>query len=91
MLRDVCEHEAIQRRPRCPEDPPDLEYAVVPLLVQSDSTRLAQFGIASLWPIYLWILSKSKYIRVLPSAYMAMHLAYVPHVSVLATIHSQIH
>lgn len=77
----IKEHEAIQRRSRCPEDPPDLEYAVVPLLAQSDSTRLAQFGIASLWPIYLWFLSKCKYVRVMPSAYMAMHLAYVPHVS----------
>ena len=75
------EHEAIQNKPRHPEDPPNLEYAVVPILAQSDSTRLANFGEHALWPIYLWILSKCKYMRVLPSAFMAMHLAYVPHVS----------
>ena len=73
------EHEAIQKN-RNPEDPPDLEYAVVPLLAQSDSTRLAQFGRASLWPIYIWILSKCKHIRTLPHSFLAMHLAYVPHV-----------
>ena len=74
------EHEAIQARERNPEDPPDLEYAVVPLIAQSDSTRLAQFGVHSLWPIYIWPLSKDKYIRALPSAFTAMHIAYVPHV-----------
>ena len=82
------EHEAIQSRERNPEDPPDLEYAVVPLIAQSDSTRLAQFGVSSLWPIYIWNLGKDKYIRSLPSAFMAMHMAYVPHVRSMASIHT---
>ena len=78
----LVEHAKIQSRPRDPQDPPDLEYAVVPILIHSDSTRLAQFGEASLWPIYLWFLCLSKYVRDRPAAFATMHLAYVPHVRI---------
>ena len=76
----VREYDKIRLGDREPEDPPDLEYVVVPLLVQSDSTRLATFGEASLWPIYVWFLNLSKYVRMDTAAFAAMHLAYVPHV-----------
>jgi len=55
-----------------------LEKAVVPLLVYSDSTHLANFGTASLWPIYIWFGNISKYIRIKASSFAAHHLAYLP-------------
>ncbi|RDX40877.1 hypothetical protein OH76DRAFT_1304372, partial [Lentinus brumalis] len=71
-------HTDIQNMPRNPADPPDLEYAVLPLLLYSDSTRLANFGSASLWPIYLWIGNITKYIRGKRGAFTAQHVAYIP-------------
>ncbi|KAG6831420.1 hypothetical protein H0H92_010633 [Tricholoma furcatifolium] len=56
----------------------NLEKVVVPLLVYSDSTHLANFGTASLWPIYIWTGCLSKYTRVKPSSFAAHHLAYLP-------------
>jgi Plavaka transposase len=58
-----------------------LEKAVVPLLIYSDSTHLANFGTASLWPIYIWFGNVSKYMRLRPSSFSAHHLAYLPSVS----------
>ncbi|XP_006456998.1 hypothetical protein AGABI2DRAFT_47183, partial [Agaricus bisporus var. bisporus H97] len=57
-----------------------LETVVVPLFIYSDGTLLANFGTASLWPIYLWFGNLSKYVRSKPSAYSAHHLAYLPSV-----------
>ena len=74
-------HEALQAAPRHPNDSPDVEYVIVPLQAYSDSTHLTQFGNASLWPIYLWILTMCKYVRAAPSALAAHHLAYIPSVS----------
>ena len=75
------EHEALQASPRHPDDPPEVEYVILPLQAYSDSTHLTQFGNTSLWPIYLWILTVCKYVRATPSALAAHHLAYMPSVS----------
>ncbi|KAG6808398.1 hypothetical protein H0H92_004278 [Tricholoma furcatifolium] len=56
----------------------NLEKIVVPLLIYSDSTHLANFGTASLWPIYLWTGCLSKYTRIKPSSFATHHLAYLP-------------
>ncbi len=77
-------HAEIQNMPRNPSDPSDLEYAVLPLLLYSDSTRLANFGSASLWPIYLWIGNITKYIRGRRGAFTAQHVAYIPTVCIFA-------
>ena len=78
MLR---EHEELQAQPRNPEDDDGVEYAIAPLLVYSDSTRLANFGTASLWPIYNFFASLTKYLRLKPTMFAAHHLAYIPPVS----------
>ncbi|OSD05112.1 hypothetical protein PYCCODRAFT_1385676 [Trametes coccinea BRFM310] len=73
--------EAIQLKAkddREQDDPPDLEYAVAPIGLYSDSTHLTNFGTASLWPVYFWILGLSKYIRAMPSSFATHHLAYMP-------------
>ena len=59
-----------------------LEKAIVPLLVYSDSTHLANFGTASLWPIYIWFGNISKYVRIKASSFAAHHLAYLPSVGI---------
>ncbi|EMD34528.1 hypothetical protein CERSUDRAFT_55172 [Gelatoporia subvermispora B] len=71
------EDRVIQEAPRNPADPPDLEYAVAPIMLWSDSTHLAQFGTSSLWPIYLLLGNQTKYERGKPSAHAAQHLAYI--------------
>ncbi|KAI0695560.1 hypothetical protein C8T65DRAFT_584171 [Cerioporus squamosus] len=76
--------EEIRNMPRNPGDPDSVEYCALPLLLYSDSTHLASFGSASLWPIYLYIGNISKYLRGKPSAFAAQHVAYIPKVRVFA-------
>ena len=58
----------------------DREIFVVSALLYSDSTHLASFGTASLWPIYLFLGNVSKYIRSKPTSSSAHHIAYIPKV-----------
>jgi hypothetical protein len=76
------EHERIRSEPRACT----LETVVVPLMVWSDSTHLASFGNASLWPIYLFIGNLSKYIRGKPTSFAAHHIAYIPKVHAIVDI-----
>lgn len=57
---------------------PQLETFILSVLLYSDGTNLAQFGHASLWPIYMYIGNTSKYIRSQPNSFSAHHLAYLP-------------
>ena len=71
------EHLKIKAQPRdC-----KLETFVIPILLWSDSTLLASFGDASLWPIYLFLGNLTKYTRCKPSSFSAHHIAYIPKVS----------
>ncbi len=85
------EDAKIRSQPRNPDDADNVEYSVVPLMLWSDSTHLANFGTASLWPIYLYLGNLSKYVRSKPSSFAAQHLAYIPSVSVISvlTYHSR--
>jgi hypothetical protein len=58
----------------------DLENLIVPIQIYSDSAHLADFGTASVWPIYAFIVSVSKYIRSKPDMASALHWAYIPSV-----------
>jgi Plavaka transposase len=73
------EHDNVQRAP-LPPDQPDckLEKVVAALMVWSDSTHLANFGTAKLWPIYLLFGNASKYIRGQPNSGACQHVAYIP-------------
>lgn len=64
----------------------DREVVVAALLVGSDSTRLAQFGTQSLWPIYLYFGNLSKYVRSKPSTFSAHHIAYIPKVTYFTSV-----
>lgn len=71
-------YDELQRR--MPEDGCDLPRAIIALFFASDSTHLAQFGTASLWPAYLMFGNESKYTRGRPSACACHHIAYFPKV-----------
>jgi hypothetical protein len=64
-----------------PSDP-HLETVIAAFLVWSDLTQLAQFGTASLWPIYTFFGNVSKYFQAQPSSGTAHHQAYIPSVSI---------
>jgi hypothetical protein len=75
------EDAKIRALPREPGEDSDTEVAVLSILLWSDSTHLTNFGMASLWPIYVFFGNLSKYTRGKPSALAAHHLAYIPSVS----------
>jgi hypothetical protein len=77
------EHEKISKQP--PEPGPNLETVIAALMLWSDSTHLANFGNASLWPIYLFFGNQSKYSRSKPTDFAAHHIAYLPSVSCSAS------
>lgn len=60
----------------------DLERVIVAIMLWSDSTHLASFGNASLWPIYMYLGNLSKYRRGKPTSYAAHHIAYIPKVCI---------
>ncbi|RPD63598.1 hypothetical protein L227DRAFT_584613 [Lentinus tigrinus ALCF2SS1-6] len=84
FIRPFSEIQKKAATDREPGDAEDIEYVVAPVQIYSDSTHLANFGTASLWPIYLFFGSLSKYIRSRPNAFATHHLAYI--VSLPATI-----
>lgn len=57
-----------------------LEAVLIALKIWSDSTSLAQFGNASMWPIYFFFGNQSKYSHAKPSSFAAHHVAYMPKV-----------
>lgn len=72
------EHDKIRRS--APTDDPDCkrEKAVAAIMFWSDSTHLANFGTAKLWPIYMLFGNLSKYIRGQPTSGACQHIAYIP-------------
>ncbi|KIO20707.1 hypothetical protein M407DRAFT_29645 [Tulasnella calospora MUT 4182] len=68
------EHEKIQQLPSNDSYP----KAIAALMFWSDSTHLAQFGQAKLWPLYLYFGNQSKYERGRPTSQSAHHIAYFP-------------
>jgi hypothetical protein len=73
------EHDNVQRAPLPPNEPDcKREKVVAALMFWSDSTHLANFGTAKLWPIYLLFGNVSKYIRGRPNSGACEHVAYIP-------------
>lgn len=78
----IQEHNRVQRIALHPNDTGcTRERVVAALMLWSDSTHLAQFGNAKLWPIYMMMGNLSKYIRSQPNSQACHHLAYIPSVS----------
>ncbi len=77
------EHQKIQELP--PEPGPQYERVIAAIKLWSDSTHLAQFGSASLWPVYAFFGNQSKYDSAKPSQFAAHHVAYLPSVGPFLT------
>ncbi|CDO69407.1 hypothetical protein BN946_scf184791.g2 [Trametes cinnabarina] len=74
VFRDA--YEELQQSPREPGC--DLPRAIIALMPWSDSTHLADFGTASLWPVYMQFGNQSKDDRAKPTAHACHHVAYIP-------------
>ncbi|KAK7689513.1 hypothetical protein QCA50_007305 [Cerrena zonata] len=61
-----------------PEPDCNLERVICALMLYSDSTHLANFGSAALWPLYMYFGNQSKYVRACPSSGSCHHVAYIP-------------
>ncbi|KAK1220812.1 hypothetical protein PQX77_016383 [Marasmius sp. AFHP31] len=82
--------DEIQRQLRGrPEGSP--EVGIVAIMLYSDSTQLANFGDASLWPGYLTFANWSKYIRLKPSSLAMNHIIYFPSLPKTIQEHYQAH
>jgi len=58
-----------------------LETIIATVMLWSDSSHLASFGTALLWPIYMFLGNLSKYMRGKLTSFAAHHLVYIPKVS----------
>jgi hypothetical protein len=58
-----------------------LEKVILGLMFWSDSTHLASFGTASVWPLYMYFANLSKYFRGKPNSSASHHIAYIPSVN----------
>ena len=72
-------HDDIMKQRR--DDGCKLERVIAGLMFWLDSTRLAQFGHASAWPIYLFFGNLSKYARSNPESGCCHPIAFIPSVS----------
>jgi Plavaka transposase len=73
------EHNNMQHAPLFPDKLDcKLEKVVAALMFWSDSTHLANFGTAKLWPIYLLFGNISKYICGQPNLGACQHVVYIP-------------
>lgn len=72
-------HNDLQKQPRV--DGCMLERVIAGLMFWSDSTHLANFGTASVWPLYMYYANLSKYARAKPNSGACHQMAYIPYVS----------
>lgn len=77
---DAMVNEHIKIRTKQLADGDDMETVVAGIMLWSDSTHLADFGTASLWPAYMGFGNQSKYTRSDPRTHSLHHLAYIPEV-----------
>ncbi|KIM55613.1 hypothetical protein SCLCIDRAFT_78560, partial [Scleroderma citrinum Foug A] len=53
-----------------------LPQQIVGLMLWSDATHLTTFRTAKLWPLYIYMGNKSKYMHCWPSSNLCSHAAY---------------
>ena len=57
-----------------------VEIVVIPAILYSDGTLLANFGDAKLWPGYATNGLLTEYIRLVPKSFAIQHFCYLPEV-----------
>lgn len=73
-------HDQLQKKPS--EAGCTLEKVIAGLMFWSDSTHLANFGTAKVWPLYMYFANLSKYTRAKPNSGACHHMAYIPSVCI---------
>ncbi|KIM51113.1 hypothetical protein SCLCIDRAFT_80451, partial [Scleroderma citrinum Foug A] len=53
-----------------------LPRRIIRLMLWSDATHLTTFGMAKLWPLYVYMGNESKYMCCRPSSNLCSHAAY---------------
>ena len=81
----IAEHQKILAQPHEPNC--NLEIVVGAIMLRLDSTYLAMFGTAFLWPIYTYFSNQSKDTQGKPTSFSAHHIAYIPLVSGVKDCH----
>lgn len=78
----IKENDQVQFHSPVPPDEPQCarEKVVAAVMFASDSTHLANFGVAKAWPVYLMLGNLTKYVRAQPRSGALHHVAYVPSV-----------
>ncbi|KAJ7222346.1 hypothetical protein GGX14DRAFT_663311 [Mycena pura] len=71
-------HTKLLNRDTADGTTPHLETIIAAYMFWSDSTHLATFGNASLWPLYTLFGNQSKYARACPMSNACHHTAYFP-------------
>ncbi|KIJ23742.1 hypothetical protein M422DRAFT_195539 [Sphaerobolus stellatus SS14] len=74
----IAEHNEINMDPKFDVPGCTLEKVVGGIMISSDSTHLAQFGNASLWPIYAFPGNIDSLFRMSPHSNSDEHWAYIP-------------
>ena len=77
-------HNNLQKQPN--ELGCKLEKVISGLMFWSDSTHLANFGTAKVWPLYMYFANLSKYIRAQPNSGACHHVAYIPSVRSISSL-----
>ena len=80
-------HNHLQKQ--TPEPGCKLERVIAGLMFWSDSTHLANFGTAKVWPLYMYFANLSKYVRAQPNSGACHHMAYIPSVACFNLSHYQ--
>ena len=81
----IAEHQKILAQPH--ESDCNLKIVVGAIMLWLDSTHLATFGTASLWPIYAYFGNQSKYTWEKPTSFSAHHIVYIPSMSGVKDCH----
>ena len=72
------------------DSPPELGCAlpqhIIALMLLLDAMRLTTFGMAKLWPLYIYMGNESKYMHFQPSVNLCSHAAYFHTVSLTDSI-----
>ena len=74
------EHDRLQKQPNEPGC--KFPKVILGLIFWSDSTHLANFGSASVWPLYLYFGNLLKYFCGKPGSRASHHVTYIPSVSI---------
>ncbi|OWZ59469.1 hypothetical protein C356_00984 [Cryptococcus neoformans c45] len=76
--------ESLQRRARHPEDPEDMPYAPLGIILYSDSTQLSSSGNNTVWPVYVSLANHARADRARLGRQCQQELMMLPKASLIS-------